>query len=43
MLLGGLSVINGVSFLKKTIENRSMLKIIYNTTANSEVLDVVGL
>jgi len=43
MLLGGLSVINSVSFLKRTIDKRSILKIIYNTNVNSAVREVAGL
>jgi hypothetical protein len=42
MLLGGLSAINSIIFLKRTIDNRSILKIIYNRTVHSEVHDVVG-
>lgn len=43
MLLGGLGVMNSVSFLKRTIDNRSILKVIYNKTVNSEDRDIVGL
>ena len=43
MLLCVLSTINSASFLKRTIVTRSILKIIYNTTVNSEVREVAGL
>jgi hypothetical protein len=43
MLLGGLSVINSVNFLKRRIDNRSILKMIHTTTVNSAVRDVGGL